>query len=361
MKDIELIQSAWHHKISNHAQLGGIETSILDNGLGRGTRIAWINTGTGLRYKVVIDRAMDIADAFYNQHSLSWLSHAGVVPPDRFSDKGIDWIRNFGGGLLATCGLSHVGGPEKDEHGERGLHGLISNTSAEIISIVQPDPVAGKIDMSITGIIKQTQVFGPILELRRTISGTLGKATIRIKDEVVNRGNTEAPHMLLYHFNFGWPLVDEGTDLIWQGAWQSPFPDSEKKIFKEGKNFRQVSPPLDAHAGTGEDVAFIDMEADGAGNCVCGLHNQRLELAVALRFQKKQLPWLSNWQHWGKGEYVTGLEPGTHPPIGQAKAREQNELILLAPGESRSYEVELEVLTTKETINQFLNQSIKAE
>ena len=54
----------WIGKISNPAQLGGIETSILDNGLGRGTRIAWINTGTGLRYKIVIDRAMDIADAF---------------------------------------------------------------------------------------------------------------------------------------------------------------------------------------------------------------------------------------------------------------------------------------------------------
>ena len=68
----------WLNKISNPAQLGGIEISVLDNGAGRGTRIAWINTGTGFRYKVVIDRAMDIADAFYNQHSLTWLSHVGL-------------------------------------------------------------------------------------------------------------------------------------------------------------------------------------------------------------------------------------------------------------------------------------------
>ncbi|MDQ4141641.1 MAG: aldose 1-epimerase family protein, partial [Bacteroidota bacterium] len=45
----------WQDKISHPAQLGGIETAVLDNGLGRGTRIAWINTGTGLRYKVVLD------------------------------------------------------------------------------------------------------------------------------------------------------------------------------------------------------------------------------------------------------------------------------------------------------------------
>jgi len=63
-------------RISNTAQIGGIETSVLDNGAARGTRIAWINTGAGLRYKIVIDRAMDIADAFFNEHSIAWLSHA---------------------------------------------------------------------------------------------------------------------------------------------------------------------------------------------------------------------------------------------------------------------------------------------
>ncbi|MDP1795685.1 MAG: DUF4432 family protein, partial [Daejeonella sp.] len=69
---------AWHNKISNTAQLGGIETSIIDNGAGRGTRIAWINTGSGLRFIVVIDRAMDIDDTFYNENSLACLSHSGV-------------------------------------------------------------------------------------------------------------------------------------------------------------------------------------------------------------------------------------------------------------------------------------------
>ena len=69
----------WQNKVNNYTQIGGIETSVLDNGPGKGTRIAWINTGAGLRYKVVIDRALDIVDAFYNQYSLAWLSHAGVT------------------------------------------------------------------------------------------------------------------------------------------------------------------------------------------------------------------------------------------------------------------------------------------
>jgi len=317
----------WDGKISNHAQVGGIETSVLDNGLGRGTRIAWINTGTGLRYKVVIDRGMDIADAFFNQYSLTWLSHSGITAAEPFSNRSIDWLRTFGGGLLTTCGLSHVGGPEKDEYGERGLHGEISNTPAEIESIIQPDPANGKLVMSITGVINSTTIFGPSFELRRTISGKIGSASITIHDEVFNRGNTPAPHMILYHCNFGWPLVDEGTEILWKG-----------------------------HSGNGEEVGIIDIDSDEEGICVAGLYNAKIKLALAMRFQKKQLPWLINWQHWGRGEYVTGIEPSTHPLNGQAKAREEKTLIFLAPAKKRSYDLEIEILSDDESTKRFLRE-----
>ena len=349
-----LTPQPWHNKVSNPAQLGGIETSVLDNGAGRGTRVAWINTGTGLRYKVVIDRAMDIADAFYNQHSLAWLSQTGITPPQPFSDKGADWLRTFGGGLLTTCGLSHVGGPEQDAYGERGLHGRISNSPAEIESIIQPDPLAGQLEMRITGRIKETTIFGPSLELKRTIASTLGQPTIRIHDEVINRGNTPVPHMLLYHVNFGWPLVDEGTDIIWRGHWQAREGGINDEIFRDGYDFKKCPAPMDEHSGTGEAVASIDVTPDSAGQCTVGLHNAQLGIAVTLRFQKAQLPWLINWQHWGKGEYVTGLEPATNALIGQAKAREQNELLFLAPGETRTYDLVIDILQEKAAIHDFL-------
>jgi galactose mutarotase-like enzyme len=341
-------------QIIHHAQLGGIETAVLDNGAGRGVRIAWINTGAGLRYKVVIDRAMDVADAFYDRHSLAWLSHTGVTAPEPFSDKGIDWLRGFGGGLFTTCGLTHAGGPETDEHGSRGLHGHISHVPAELVSVIQPDPVAGRMEMSITGRMRETRIFGPCLELTRTISGRLGEPILHIHDEVLNRGNTPAPHMLLYHFNFGWPLVDEGTDILWKGSWQ-PREGNSNRIFREGGDFRKCVLPLEEHAGAGEEAAFIDITAGDDGRCVCGLLNGRLGLAVTLSFKKEQLPWLTNWQHWGSGEYVTGLEPGTHPPVGQAKARQQGTLIQLQPGESRSYDLTLEVLDKEEQIKKLLN------
>ncbi|MEP0711956.1 aldose 1-epimerase family protein [Algoriphagus sp.] len=334
----------WKDKLSNFRQLGGIETSILDNGAGRGTRIAWINTGTGLRFKVALDRGMDILDAFHNEHSLSWISHAGHIAPQPFSNQGIDWLRTFGGGLLTTCGISSMGPPNADETGSRGLHGNFSNTPAELISIKQPNIYSENLDFEIVGLIRETTTFGPSLELKRSISGTIGSAEINIKDEVINRGNSPAPHMVLYHINCGWPLIDDGTRIVWKGDIQPRDQDSSMSDYNKEHKFTKCSAPLDSHAGFGEDVAFINPKPDENDQVSCGYMNDALELGLSISFSKKQMPWLINWQHWGKNEYVTALEPATNPPIGQAAARENGTLILLEPGESKSYEIKIEVL-----------------
>src|SRR5690606_13099421 len=267
--------------------------------------------------------------------------------------RGIEWLKGFGGGLLTTCGLDHIGGPETDEYGDRGLHSQFSGLPATIESIIQPDLRAGRLDMEITGIVTQSQPLGAQLVLRRTISGTLGEPVIRIHDEVINHGNTAAPHMLLYHMNLGWPLIDEGVDICWRGAWSSREGVDRAKIFREGEHFRKGRPPLNDHVGGGEEAAFIDVDADGGGKCHCGIYNPRLGLALSIQFDKAQLPWLTNWQHWGPGEYVVGLEPGTHPPIGQAQARKDGTLIRLTPGERRSYDVEVRILDQPHDIEAF--------
>jgi len=343
----------WQEKISNHSQIGGIETSVLDNGTGRGVRIAWVNTGTPLRYKLVIDRGLDIADAFYAQHSLAWLSHTGVTSAQPCSDRGVEWLYSFGGGLLTTCGLSHIGGPEQDENGTRGLHGRYSNIVAEVESIIQPDPANGKLDMEITASVVESKVFGPSLKLRRRISGRLGEPKILISDTVTNIGNSSVPHMLLYHINFGWPLVDDNVDIVYRGTCKSLGRGMDDELFNDNHDYRKCQKPLDSHKAGCESCGFIDVEADD-GICTAGIVNRRLSLAAIMRFHKSQLPCLTNWQHWGPCEYVCALEPGTNFPIGQKRARQQNELIMLEPGRSRSYDLELKVLSASADIEEFI-------
>lgn len=333
----------WIEKISNIAQVGGIETSVLDNGPGRGSRIVWIDTGSGLRYKVLPDRAMDIGEAFMGSRGLTWISHRGLVPPELSKQKEAEWLRTFGGGLVTTCGLTQVGGPNRDEFGERGLHGEISNIQAEIGRISQPDPWKGKMEMSIEGRMRQSTVFGPHLELRRKISGFLGKPEITIEDEVENLGNTTVPHMILYHMNFGWPLADAGTEILWSGQWRSRDSEMDRMIFRDDVDFKVCREVREDHAGGGEAAVFIDPDPHQGNLYTFGLKNPKLGLQVIIEADKTQLPALTNWQHWGRREYVTGLEPGTNYPIGQKQAREEGSLIFLEPGEIRKYKLSIRV------------------
>jgi len=342
---MKIFSEQWRDKVSNPAQVGGIETSIVDNGPGRGNRIAWVNTGAGLRYKIVLDRAMDIAEAFFNAYSLSWMSYQGPTVPLPMSDQGTAWLRTFGGGLLTTCGLTHVGGPEEDTHGQRGLHGRISNTPAEVLSIEQPDLLRGKMEMSIYGRMKESQVLGTHLELTRRISSTLGESALFVEDTVTNYGNQSAPLMMLYHLNLGWPLADEGAKIFWEGDWRAREAEADRKIFREEHDFYTCPAPLPAHTGAGEEACFIDPDADISGMCTCGILNPRLGVKFSIRFKKEQLPCLTNWQHWGVREYVTGLEPGTHYPTGQRQARQDGTLIYLEPGASKTMELILDVQT----------------
>ncbi|AQQ70173.1 hypothetical protein SMSP2_00516 [Limihaloglobus sulfuriphilus] len=330
-------------RIINHNQLGGIETYVVDNGPGRGSRVAWVNTGSGLRFKVSIDRGLDIVEAFYGKYSLSWLSFVGTAAPRPDSDRGLNWLSTFPGGLVTTCGLSHAGAPDEDESGQRGLHGKYSNSAAEVTSIIQPELTDAEPQMSISGIVREARVFGPNLEMQRTISCKLLKPQIVITDRVINRGNSSSPHMLLYHCNFGWPLVDQGTQILYKGKCRSRGMDFDDAVFNENNDYRTCSAPIDAHSGSGEACGFIDSTPDDDGLCRTGLFNDKLSLGAMITYDAKQLPCLANWQHWGRGEYVTGLEPATNFPTGQVKAREEGKLIMLEPGETRNYKLVIDI------------------
>jgi hypothetical protein len=333
------MRNGWQGKISNVRQLGGIDLTTLEDGRGRGTRVADFNTGSPLRFRVVIDRNLDIADAFFGRHSLAWISPCGITTPNPATHQGMEWLRAFGGGLMATCGLTHTGGPESDEAETRGLHGRISNLPASVTQIRQPDPMRGDNTMSISGVVREAQLFGPDLELRREISCTLGEPCLTIRDCVTNLGNLPAPHMILYHFNLGWPLVDEGTQIHWRGTADWVTLADAQDTPANGRDFMRCPAPLDTHRGDAEDCGFIHPEPDADGLCHAGVSNSKLGLNLDICFRFDQLPCLANWQHWGPNDYVMGLEPGTAFPEGQNAAREAGRLILLNPGESRDYEV----------------------
>ena len=65
------------------------------------------------------------------------------------------------------------------------------------------------------GEVIQAALFGEQLALRRRIEADLGGRALRITDVVTNTGATPCPHMLLYHCNVGFPVVDAGAELVY--------------------------------------------------------------------------------------------------------------------------------------------------
>jgi hypothetical protein len=110
-------------------------------------------------------------------------------------------------------GLSQVGSPGKDSEGVYGLHGRIHHTPGRQISCWS-EWEGDEYVMKLRGVMEETSIFGERLRLTRMIMSRLGDNRITIQDTVENAGFHPAPHMMLYHFNFGFPLMAEDTTVM---------------------------------------------------------------------------------------------------------------------------------------------------
>lgn len=340
--------------VANPQQLGGIETSILDDGPSRGVRIAWINTGGGLRYKVIIDRGLDIVDADLAGQSLTWLSNNGTKAPDLVYCREADWLAAFPGGLLTSCGPLNAGAPSHDAGRDWPLHGTHSHTPAQSVSVVNPDPRAGRLDMEISGLIRTSQFFGPNVDLHRTIRSRLGENVIRVEDVFTNTDDQPVEMAWLLHINFGYPLLEPGASEFCFAGTVLPRADSVE-WFAEGKPFKRVSKPLSEHRGRGEVFAYVDPAAPRGGQVLCGVVNRRRKLALSVRFNKKEFPRLGNWQHWGpRGAYVAALEPMTGGVEGRHIDRQRGWMLSLRPGQQKRFAYEIAATTDKADIQALL-------
>jgi hypothetical protein len=347
VKDLALDKS----KFINPAQIGGIEAYTLDEGPARGARALCVNTGGGLRYRILVDRGLDIDQAFIHQHSLSFLTYNGVTPPTRALDRGLDWLKSFPGGLLTSCGPFGMGAPCTDNGEECGLHGPHSNTAASIESIVQPDPQRGQMDMIVVGRVRYGAFYGPCAELKRTLRSPLGGNAIHITDEFYNAHNQPVPHGYLLHINFGYPLCDAGSEICAALERVEAQAGSESTAARYANNkWRVIPEALKEHSGSTSWVGYLFPTVDKLGLATAGIVNRKLGIAASVRYSPREFCRLVNWQHWGSGEYVTALEPATGVVEGRDKNRALGLLQQWKPGEVKRYTYTIAAHTDKEDL-----------
>ena len=83
------------------------------------------------------------------------------------------------------------------------------------------------------------------------------------------------------------------------------------------------------------------------------LVNDELKLGIYWEFPIREMPIITQWQHFHKGTYVTGIEPGNVSMLGRAWNRKHGYLNYIQPSEIRDFHLEIGVLEGKEEINAF--------
>jgi hypothetical protein len=319
-------------------QLAGVRRFELQEGFERGVEVCEVSTGGGLCFGVCPSRGLDIVWAEHNGRPLCWRGDNGVVHPAFYEEGNFGWLRGFAGGLLTTCGLSSFGPPCEDEGEFYGLHDRISFAPARGVAVQTVWLDEETCEFSVSGTLRQTRLFGPNLRLERRISARLGENVLRVHDHVFNDGFEAAPMVVLYHCNFGFPLVDERARVEVPASRTIP----RDACALEGlAGWAEFELP---QAGRAEQVFFHDVRPDDEGFARVGIVNQALNMGVHLRFQTAQLPHLTQWKCLRAGAYVCGLEPSNAPLASRAQLRERGELPLLEPGESREFNLEFSVV-----------------
>ena len=335
--------------VGNISQIAGTRPYRIEGGAADGVSGIDVYTGSGLRFTVLPGRGMDISHASYKGIPLAWISPAGEVSAHAYEPAGFGWLRTFAGGLLTTCGMSHVLNPATEDGVDYGLHGRASTLIAEKVG-TEGWWDGDEYRLRVKGTTREGAYQSEQFELVRTISTKLGANYLGIEDVVTNIGHRPQTHMYLHHMNIGHPLLGPDTALVAsvRGMRVRPdFPqDAEDDWSRFGPPELDFPPKVFAH----NPVA----DADGYG--YAAMINESLEsgpLGIAFRYGTDSFPFLNEWKLLDRGDYVVGIEPNNAGILDRLDAREAGDLRILEPGQKVVYDCEIRVLDGMEEIDEF--------
>lgn len=226
------------------------------------------------------------------------------------------------------------------------MHGRLSNRPAKLTAYGERWD-GDECVLFAEGEVLQAAMFGEHLRLRRRIEAKVGENRFTIHDEVENVGWDPTPHIMLYHVNAGFPVVDEGAELLVPTRSVNP-PGGQDE-----ETYRKLDAPAPDHY---ERVYEHDVIAEADGSVPCGIINRIRQFGAYEVFRIDQLPHQFVWRMLGEGSYVVGIEPCTNRPEPRLKMREDGSLIILKPGEKRIYDLEFGALDGAAELDAFAHR-----
>ena len=325
-------------KLGNIDQIAGIRQSRILHGRAQGVEMAEFYNAAGLRFTVIPDRCMDLYDLSYKGVNLCFQSKVGLVSPMDFNAMDGEFQEQWTGGAMVTCGLDNVG-DHVDMDGIFPTHGRTSHVPAKTFG-ADTYWDGDNYVLKATGEIHQSSVFSRHLSLRRKVKTGLNDKALTICDVVTNYEAVAEPYMLLYHFNFGYPLVSENSHIAAaKSAITSP---------TGSDNPWSLSAPQEV---CGEELYIHTQLGD---RNTLALYNEELELGMYMTYDTKNLPSVVQWKCMRAHDYVVGLEPGNTYGMSRNDLIKEGKIAMLAPYSSAENTIEVGVMDSLAEIRGFL-------
>lgn len=268
-------------KINNSLQSAYIRRYTLTEGAENGLKVIEL-CNENLRVLLNESKALDVMQVWHKGVNISFISKNG------FTARELPFLKRFEGGMIYTCGLDSMGRREGFD-----LHGSFHNTPAKVISVVEDSD-----KLQVKAIMQNSSLFGENLKVERTI--TLKGDVLSLEDSLVNLGTKVEDYCLLYHTNFGYPMLDEGTEIIYDIKTVTPCDELSERLASSRTIF---GAPIDNEP---EKCYYLENNQN-----YVAVENKRLGKRVNITYSKETLPVLVHWNSDASGDYALGIEPST--------------------------------------------------
>lgn len=332
-----------------------IEQKVLHGGKQEGSKVLTIASKNGLTIALSPTRGMDLLHVNGHGVRLGWDSPVDeVVNPANInleSRNGLGWLEGFNE-MMVRCGFEWTGHPVTKDGVLYTLHGKAGNTPASKVEVIVDDKAPHEI--RIRGLLKETTFKKAKLETWTELRYVPGSDSFTVHDVLTNHADYPHDYQIIYHSNFGTPILEKDARFIAPLKSVSPFNDYAKKGLSDWNVYGAPTKDFD------EMVFNLTPKADENGKTLAAVINSKGDKGAAIEFDIQQLPLLTMWKNTDtlKQGYVTGIEPGTNYAYPVTIEKEQGRVKQLAPGQSTEFTLTYSLLKDANAV-QNVEQRVK--